>query len=370
MIDLSKLSDKELIELKESTSIEVSKNHNMQIAKKTLLNSGYGAVSNEYFRWFDLVLSEAITVSGQYAIRYIAGAVNVALNKYFKTSDIDYVVAADTDSIYINLEKFREQNPDVDTVGIVDMLDVFAKDRLEPYIAAQYDRLADLTNSYEQKMVMKREAIADKGIWTAKKKYILNVYDNEGVRFTEPLQKITGIEAVRSSTPSSCRKAIKECIGLILTKDEDSVIEYIEDFRTHFKTLPFEEIAFPRSVNNIEHYSTGSRGKLYRSGCPIAVRGAIVYNNWLKKNELDDVHPIAKEGEKIKFCYMKMPNPLHENVISVPQELPKAIDFHKYIDYDVQFEKAFLNPLSSILNAINWKTSDSATLESFFGVKY
>ena len=212
---------------------------------------------------------------------------------------------------------------------------------------------------------MGREVIADKGIWTAKKRYILNVYDSEGVKYKEPKLKIMGIESVRSSTPEWCRDKIRELIGVIINTDEVTVMKSILDYRDKFKTLAFDQIAFPRSVHGIEKYS--STKSIYTKGTPIQVRGVLLYNHLLRKHKLTKKYQSIREGEKIKFAYLKEPNPLQENVISVSTHLPKEFKLEKYIDYDLQFDKAFLQPIKNILDVIGWKTEEQGSLEAFFG---
>ncbi len=344
----------------------IAQNHNLQLAKKIQLNSAYGALSNEYFRWFDDKLAEAITLSGQLSIKWIEREMNKYLNKLFKTKRIDYVLACDTDSMYITLERLVSQcglegKP---TEEIVKFLDRVCEDRLEPFIEHCYGQLSEYVNAYEQKMKMKREAIADKGIWTAKKRYIMNVYNNEGVQYAEPKLKITGIEAVRSSTPQACRENIKKCIKLIMTSDEDAVIEFIQKFKKEFFTLPFEEVAFPRGCKHISDYS--SRTTIYKKATPIHVRGALLYNNLLKEKKLDKRFPLVQQTDKIKFCYLKMPNPLRENVISCPGNLPRQLGLNQYIDYETQYDKSFVEPLRTILDAIGWKAEKQSSLDSFW----
>ena len=213
-------------------------------------------------------------------------------------------------------------------------------------------------------MKMKREAIANKGIWTAKKRYILNVWNNEGVVYSEPKLKIMGIEAVRSSTPSSCRDSIKKCISVIMNAEEDDVIKFIEKFRDVFAKLPFEDIAFPRGCKNMQEYA--DLNSIYRKATPIHVRGALVYNHMLKQKKLDSRFQVVQNGDKIKFCYMKLPNPLRENVVSCPGTLPRQLGLEQYIDYDVQFDKAFVEPIKTILDAIGWRVEKKSSLESFF----
>ena len=345
----------------------IARHHNMQLAKKIQLNSAYGALSNEWFRWFDDKLAETITLSGQLAIKWIEREMNKYLNRLFKTKDLDYVIACDTDSMYITLDRL------VDKVGykeraipeVVEFLDKVCEEKLEPFIDECYQQLGRYVNAFDQKMKMKREAIADKAIWTAKKRYIMNVWNNEGVAYTEAKLKMTGIEAVRSSTPKACRDNIKKCLNLIMTKDEDTVIDFIAKFKHEFAQLPYEEVAFPRGVKRLEKYT--SKTETYVKATPIHVRGALLYNKLLREKKMDGRYPLIKSGDKIKFCYMKMPNPLRENVIACPGNLPRQFGLDRYIDYDLQYEKAFVEPLKTILDAIGWNVEKKTTLDSFFG---
>jgi len=346
---------------------EIARCNNIQMAKKISLNSAYGAVGNQYFRYYKLENAEAITLSGQVAIRWIEAKLNVYLNKLLKTDGIDYVIYADTDSIYLHMGPLVEvifKGREKTTESIVNFLDKVAKMELEKYIESSYKELAEYLNSYDQKMQMKRENIADRGIWTAKKRYILNVWDSEGVRYSEPKLKIMGIEAVKSSTPAPCRGMIKDALKLMMNGTEGDVIEFIEDARKKFKSLSPEEISFPRSVSDVKKYHSSST--IYAKGTPIHVRGALLFNFYIEKNNLTNKYSLIQNGEKIKFCYLKKPNLIHQNVISFIQDFPKELGIDKYVDYDLQFEKAFLEPLKTILDSIGWKIEKTATLESFF----
>jgi DNA polymerase elongation subunit (family B) len=292
---------------------------------------------------------------------------NVYLNKLLKTNDIDYVIASDTDSIYLHMGPLVEtvyKGRKETTESIVSFLDKICKVELEKYIESCYEELAEYVNAYAQKMQMKRETIADRGIWTAKKRYILNAWDVEGVRYEEPKLKIMGIEAVKSSTPAPCRKMIKNALKLIMNSNEDSVIKFIENSRKEFETLSPEELSFPRTVSDVEKYY--SENSIYSKGTPIHVRGALLFNHYIKKNKLLNKYSIIKNGEKIKFIYLKKPNLINENVISFISEFPKELKLDKYINYELQFEKAFLDPLKSILDVIGWKIEHTTNLESFF----
>jgi DNA polymerase elongation subunit (family B) len=341
--------------------------NNIQMARKIQLNSAYGAIGNEYFRYYKLENAEAITLSGQVSIRWIEDRMNNYLNKILKTKDEDYVIAVDTDSIYLHLGPLVEiiyKEREKTTEDVVGFLNKICEMEFEKYISSSYEALASYVNAYEQKMFMKRENIADRGIWTAKKRYILNVWDSEGVRYAEPKLKMMGIEAVKSSTPAPCRTMIKDVLKLIMTKTEDDVIDFIEKCRTNFRSLPPEEISFPRTVSNVKKYK--SVNAIYEKGTPIHARGALLFNHYVKKNKLTQKYSLINNGEKIKFCYLKRPNPIQENVISFIQQFPEELNLDKYIDYDLQFEKSFLEPLKIILDSIGWQAERTVNLESFF----
>lgn len=347
-------------------SKDISRYKNMQMAKKIQLNSAYGAIGNPYFRYFDLRQATAITLGGQLAIRWAENEINGYMNQLLETENNDYVIASDTDSLYIDfsglVHKVFENPQSVSTSRMVSFLDDVSRKKIKPFIDNLYSNLAVRTNSFQQKMNMTRESIADRGIWTAKKRYIMNVYDSEGVRYKEPKLKIMGIEAVKSSTPQACRSAIKTTLKLIMTDTEDAVQAYIAQFREEFNKLPFEDIAFPRGLNGLPEYTSPNKTK----AIPIHVRGALTFNNHISKLKLTRKYETIKDGDKVKFCYLKTPNHMDENVISILSKLPKEFNLDKYIDYDTQFDKAFLSPVRAILNAIGWTEEKRNTIEDFF----
>jgi DNA polymerase elongation subunit (family B) len=362
----------------------ISRYNNIQMAKKISLNSAYGAIGNHWFRYFDLRNAEAITTSGQLAIRWIERDLNIYLNKILETDKEDYVIASDTDSVYLTFDKLVSkvfgESPEI--IKVVKFLDKVATDKLEPFIDKSYQALAKLVKAYDQKMIMGREVIADKGIWTAKKRYILNVYDNEGVRYKEPKLKIMGIEAVKSSTPAPCRDKLKEALKIIMNGDEKTLNTFIREFREEFMTLPPEEIAYPRSVNGVEKYTDNAQNTyniesgetiqygFFKSRAPIHVKGAILYNHLVDKNKLSNKYPYILEGEKISWLYLKEPNAYQSSAFSFITKMPKELDLHKFIDYNLQYEKSFIEPLKFITDKIKWAIDGSygsqGTLEDFF----
>jgi len=359
-------------EYETSPSLDVQKDiarfNNIQMARKIQLNSAYGAIGNQYFRYYSLANAEAITLSGQVSIRWIEGKMNTYLNKLLKTNDYDYVIASDTDSIYLNLGPLVETvfaKREKSSASIVGFLDKVCEVELEKYIQNSYKELATFVNAYEQKMFMKRETIANKGIWTAKKRYILNAWDIEGVRFEKPKLKMMGIEAVKSSTPGACRTKIKEALEIMMSGTEDQLQKFVSDFRKEFEVMPLEDIAFPRGCNNVAKNS--SPHSIYGKSCPIHVRGALLYNHYIKKHKLAHKFPLIQEGEKIKFLYLRKPNRINENVISFFQTLPTEFGLDKQVDYELQFQKSFLDPLKAILDTMGWHYEPQATLEFLFG---
>ena len=345
----------------------ISKYNNIQMARKIQLNSAYGAIGNQYFRYYNIINAEAITLSGQVSIRWIEHEMNKYLNKILKTEKQDYVIASDTDSIYLNLGPLVEtvyKGRETTDQSIVSFLNKVCEVELEKYISSSYEALASYVNAYEQKMIMKRENIASTGIWTAKKRYMLNVWDSEGVRYDEPKLKMMGIEAVKSSTPAPCRTAIKDAINIMMNGTEKDLLDFVSTFRNTFDTLPPEDIAFPRSVNGLRKYKASST--VYTKGTPLHVRGTLLYNFHISKNKLEYKYPLVQEGEKIKYLHLRRPNKINENVISFLNTFPREIGLEGQIDRDAQFKKSFLDPLQIISNVIGWETERTANLDFLF----
>ena len=275
---------------------------------------------------------------------------------------------SDTDSIYLNLgplvNKFLGHKSD-DKTAVVGLLDKICQEKLEPFIDSSYQELASYVSAYEQKMQMKRENIADRGIWTAKKRYILNVWDSEGVRYKEPKLKIMGLETARSSTPAYFRTKLYDAFKMIVTKTNDDLIKYVEETKKEASSQDYSQISFPRGVNGLGKYR--SKTEIYSKGTPIHVRGALLYNHYVRQNNIDNKYQMIQEGEKIKFIYLKMPNPIMENCISYFSEIPKEFGLDNYIDYGLQFDKSFLKPLENVLECIGWTSKKVITLGRFFG---
>lgn len=348
---------------------EIAKFNNFQMAKKILMNSLYGAMGNQGFRFYDPRVAEAITLTGQYFIRAVGDSIDTFLGGILKEKK-EYTFYQDTDSCYVSLKGIVEkfiipklgESPDVQK--IIDAMDKIANEKITPAINKACDDIAKYTNSIDQLMNFKRESLANRGVWIAKKKYALNVYDNEGVRYAEPKIKIMGLEIVRSSTPAPVRKMLKDAVTIVLNGSEVELQGKIDEWKSHFLSLPPEEIAFPRGVQRLDQYSDPST--IFKKGCPIHVRAALLFNHMIHKESLDNIYPLIQDGDKIKFMYMKVPNILRENVFGFIDKYPRELKLDKYIDYETMWEKAFLAPLDSIIGTIGWKHEEVPNLLSLF----
>lgn len=344
---------------------DISKYNNFQMARKIQLNSLFGAWGNEYFRFYDDRIAEGITITGQYIIQRVGKALNEYLNKVCGTTNFDYSFYSDTDSCYITLDPLvKKFYNDLPKDKIIDVLNKICEDKIVKVINASCESMAAYTNAFERKIVFKREAISDSGIWVAKKRYALNVFDNEGVRYKDPKLKVMGLEIVKSSTPEPVREALREAVRLALTKTQGEVQRYIEEVEANFKKLKPHEIAFPRGVKGLQKYSDNA--KIYKIATPMHVRGSLLYNFHIRKKNLDKKYELIQEGDKIKFLYLKEPNPISENCVAFVSELPKELELTKYVDYATMFEKTFIEPLSAILGCMGWSAKPQASLEDLF----
>jgi DNA polymerase elongation subunit (family B) len=345
---------------------DISKYNNFQMARKIQLNSLFGAWGNEYFRYYDSRIAEGITMTGQFIIRKVGEALDEYLNKVVGTNGHNYSFYSDTDSCYISLDPLvRKYYGNLDRDKLIDVLDKICEEKITETINKSCDQLANYTNAFQKKIIFKREAIAERGLWVAKKRYALNVYDNEGVRYKDPKLKVMGLEIVRSSTPAPVRESLKEAVRLCLTTDEHTLQQFIDHTRALFNKMEPEQIAFPRSVNGLAKYT--SRADIYAKGTPMHVRGALMYNHLLEKHNLTMKYEEIQEGEKIKFLYLKEPNTIRENCIAFIGKIPKELDIHRYVDYNTMFEKSFLEPIKQIIEGLGWETEKTATLEDLFG---
>ena len=362
--NLTEMTLEELLALKDVTKKTVVNFGGKSQSYKILINAGYGALANIWMRWFSNVVAESITLSGQMSIKWVEKSVNEFLNRVLGTTDVDYVVAIDTDSIYVRLDEvvdhvFKGKEPTEDE--IVTFLEKFS-DKLQDNIQNSLEGLYKSTNAFDKKLFMAIEAIGP-AIWVAKKRYVMSLPSYKKVRYNPPKIKIQGIDAVRSSTPAICREYIKKCIPLLIEGDRRKVREYIDACRADFMQHPYEDVAFPRGTNELEKYMDAA--KIYGKKCPPHVRGALLYNHLLKEMKLTNKLPTIKSGDKVRFCYMKLPNPLMENIFAAPDTLPSELGMDDFIDYSKQFEKSFFIPLKKIIDAAEIDLNDAIDISQF-----
>lgn len=366
----SKKKREKLVTQNKDTSVcdqEISMYNACQLALKVVANGGYGSIGNKAFRYFDPDIAEAITLTGQMTIQYIERRINEFLNARLKTNDFDYVITMDTDSVYITLDKYVAMTGLNDTQKIVDALDHFIKTEIELMLQKEYGILADYVGAKTNLMDMKREAIGDVGIFRGKKNYIMQVYDNEDVRFAEPLLKMVGIETAKSSTPRIVRDALTDCLKIIVNGSQEKLFENIKKFKDEFMNADLYQVASPRGVSNYKKYMTDNSSQPFMKGAPIHVKGVISYNMAIASDpKLHNKYEMIKEGSKIKFMYLRQPNHFRTNVISFVDKLPKEFGLEPFIDRDLQFEKVFLNPLQSFTDLVGWKVEKKASLEDLF----
>ena len=344
---------------------QIAKYNNFQMARKIQMNSLFGAWGNEFFRFYDSNIAEGITMTGQYVIQKVGYALDEYLNKVCGTKDYKYSFYSDTDSCYITLDPLVQKfYKDQSKEKIIEILDKICEEKIVGAINKACDELSNYTNAFEKKIYFKREAIADRGIWVAKKRYALNVYNNEGVQYKEPKLKVMGLEIVRSSTPEPVRDALKQAVKLALTSTESKLQDYIRDFEKEYRKMDAERIAFPRGVNGLDKYK--DRANIYKSATPMHVRGSLLYNFHIREKNIDKEYEVINEGDKIKFVYLKEPNLIKENCIAFISKIPEEFNLRQYVDYDTMFEKSFIEPLTTILNGVGWTAKPQATLEGLF----
>ena len=372
-MDLQTLNDAELKARERELVAAVGQHDSMQKSLKEILAAAYGTMAARHFRFFDNRIARSITISGQLSVKSAEKAVNGYLKKNCDP-DKDYIIAMDTDSIYVDLDDLVKKY-EKDALGrkmsmeeTIDFLDEASENAIGPIIDKAYADLAEAMNAYSNSMAMKREVIATSAIWTGKKKYALNVNDDEGVRYAEPKIKVVGLEVVRTSTPKICRDEILKALKILLNEDDnDILIRHIAAYEKKFRKMTFVDIAFPRGINKLSEYRAAKGGNIYEKGTPMHVKAALIYNKCVEQSHPGQFRNI-KEGDKIRFAHMKKPNPWGDSVLAIPDtgEYPEEWNLEEFLDYREQFDKAFLKPLERLSDARGWLTRKKRSLDSFF----
>lgn len=372
MLELQKMAEKETDpDKKEELQFSITALKNKENSLKVLINSLYGAFGSKYFRYFSLPAAEAVTLTGQLAFHLTLSAVNKKLSKMMGYSDeiVDYGITGDTDSVYFTMDEFVDRFAPEDPFTFVEKI---SEEIIDPTIKKEMTRMnSEVLFGFKERLVMKREVIGS-GFFVAKKHYALLIHGAEGgIRFSTPKLKIKGIAAIKSSTPKAIRSKMKDLFMLILTgASHDQIFGFVDEVKGIFYSLPAEKIAFPRGVNDIEKWEVPSAtGFEFSKGTPIQVKSAMLYNFLIKDRGLANTLPRIHSGDKIKFVYLKVPNPVRSEVIGFLNRLPGEFGLSQYIDYQKMFEKTFLDTVDPIFEKIGlgkYKGSSASDLFSFF----
>lgn len=335
-----------------------------QQALKILANAGYGSIGNSYFRYFRVENAEAITKTGQFVIRFIEIELNRVLDKFFESTK-DRVIISDTDSVVLELsDLFTKSTISMSRDERIDILDLFAKQTLQPIIGRIINTIVTTLNAFPDVLSMKREIIADKTIVQSKKHYIMNVFDNKGVRYKTAKKKIIGMEAVRSSTPSWCKDRIKQALDIMFVSNNKECLQFIDQCQTdYWQELNLSIISFPRGLPDLELYTEQQKS------LPIHVAAALAFNRFIRDTGLTKKYTPIRSGEKIKFCYLLNPNPFKSHVIGWnTTAAPKELNLEMYIDRQHNFYVGFLKPIQTLMEIVGWSTSrcESVSMNDLF----
>jgi len=364
-LDLTSLTDDEInsyIELCDAKYIEYKL---LQEALKVICNGLYGCLGSPYFRFFNLKIAESITITGHSIIENSCESVNLYMNKLLKTDGKDFVLAMDTDSNYIDFSDLVARiAPDRSDEVIVNFLDTISKVKIQPMLANSFDIFSKKTNYYESRLFMKRESICKAIFLEKKKRYILKVFDNEGVRLAIPEVKIVGLESVRSDIPEWCRKRLKQCFTMLFECNQEQMQTFIADTETEFFQLNVSKIAKPTSITDIVKY-TDNVGMPVK-GATAAAKGSINYNNLLIKHKLQSQFSQISNGDKIRLLPLKMPNPSNMEIIAFKEKIPVEFGIEKYVNMNILFEKNFIDPISRVLTVMGWSAIKKYNIGDFF----
>lgn len=339
----------------------------LQNALKVKINSLYGFLGNKFSRYYQVELAEGVTITSQLVLKNGADEVSKIISQYSGCKYEDVLIYGDTDSIYYSMESIVNKHMSgKPTEFIVDKLNQFHLAKIKPKIDDRINGLQQKLNCYIEQIKFVRDIISDISIFIAKKKYICSVWDAEGTRYKEPEIKLMGIESVKTSTPMFCRIAISDSIKTILYGTESEFHQFIKDTKSKFMKLDVEEVSFPKKITDINKYTIASMNNSifdvdddnrnsHKKGAPIHVKGAIHYNNLIEKYNMENKIFMITNGDAIKYTYLTEPNPINNNTIAFMDNLPKEFGLHKYVNYDIQWEKSFYNPVNQIAEIVGWK---------------
>ena len=269
------------------------------------------------------------------------------------------------------VEEFLKKNPDASLSETVDFCDKFETSVVQPKIQENIDEFCYYLNAMDKsKCGGKREIIADRFILLKKKKYLCRLRANEATVFPDDAPKIKamGVELIKSSTPKFSIEHMSEALPILFDGTQKDLREWFEKCKTEFKNAPISDIVANMTVNCVDY---DLRKNL---AIPINSRASLIYNEFIKKHNLEGSFNLIHAGDKIKYIYLKTPNTLGETIVnstgrSIKKTYPNVIAFidynfiqyiKDYIDYDTQFEKTLIKPLEFMANAINFTVKEKA----------
>ena len=358
--DIDSLTEAELIEYIGIAETMTHKFDKQQHSAKILLNSLYGAMGTPYFRFFNIWCAEAITLTGQACTAQSYDVFNRFLQGILGDT-IDRVVAGDTDSAYVDLsDLIMKLYGTVDLNVVIDSVTKLCDTVLADKLEKRFEKFAKSLNSMKNTIDMKREVIGA-AVFVAKKNNVFEVYDNEGIRYATPRQKITGLEAIRSSTPKYFQAKLKEGYKILFQEDESLAHKFVSMVFTDTMKLKPDDVAGVSTANNIENFLVGECG--YASGTPKHIKGAIAYNHLIRDS--DNYQPI-RSGDKVSVIQLKVPNPINSPVLAYNDNFPSDLLDESYVDRELDYHKYFIKPYQRVLSIVKWNTARVASLEDFF----
>lgn len=348
-----------------------------QLVQKILLNSLYGVLGLPAFRFYDVDNATAVTTTGQTVIKSTADMTNIKYNKELGTPDADSNIYIDTDSVFFSaaplLDKRKPGWKDNDQETIAGFVNDIAGE-VQDYLNNFYDILGKkIFNIDKHRFEIKKEFVSKAGIWIAKKRYAQWIISDNGVAVDK--LDVKGLDVVRSSYPAAFRSFMSEVLIEILRGDtEEQLTDKIYNFKNDLVNMDVVKIAKAGAVKNLSKYMPKKKDQTamfqFPSGCPAHVKASIAYNQLLKHWKLDNQYAPLRDGDKIKWVYLKQ-NPYGLDAVALngyddPKEIMDLVT--TYINYDKIFERELLKKLEDFYGALNWGAvlSSTKTAEKFF----
>ena len=344
---------------KERLKIKASQQHILQLTLKILINRVYGYFGNKHSPMGDADIARSITLTGQAVIK----RANSALQKYVAnkldqeyTDEIDPIVYNDTDSVYITLKPIIDKH----NMSFLNRANNVSKEihtlvqDVEDNINEDINEWAKLQlNSKDPRFVFKRESICDVGVFLQKKRYVLHVLDDEGIKVNK--FKYTGVEVVRSTIPAAVKPHVKHCIETMLTtKNHSKTNKALSDAYDIFKQLPIEDISFVMGITDYDKYAKDCDQFMTAKRMPIHMKAAYYHNVMLDREKLTSQYEKISSGDKVRYFYVMQPNMYGANVIGYKYYYPKEFSSMFPPDTEKMFEKVIFSIMERFYESVGW----------------